>query len=97
MTIATRELTIDDFSGRVGKTVEAEAGGQRVALLVRAAQPLPASGRQGGAFRLELLGPPNPMLGQGVFPFQLGKERFAIFIVPLSSDQRGILYEAIFY
>jgi hypothetical protein len=97
MTIATRELTIDDFTPRIGKTVEVEAGGGRVALLVRAAQPLPASGRQGGSFRLELLGPANAMLGQGLFPFAIGKETFLIFIVPLRSDARGVLYEAIFY
>jgi len=97
MTFAGRELTIDDFSPRIGKTIEAEAGGGRVALLVRAAQPLPASGRQGGSFRIELVGPPAQMLGQGSFPVAIGKERFVLFIVPLRSDARGVLYEAIFY
>lgn len=97
MNFATRELTIDDFSRRVGKAVEAEAGGQRVSLLVEAAQDLPSSGRAGGSFRLELMGPLNPMLGQGIFPFLIGRERFAIFIVPLSRDQKGVRYEAIFY
>lgn len=97
MTIATRDLTIDDFTPRLGKTVEVEAGGGRVTLLVRAAQPLPASGRPGGSFRLELVGPASPMLGQGMFPFTIGKEKFVIFIVPLRSDARGVLYEAVFY
>jgi hypothetical protein len=97
MIIATRELTIDDFTPRVGKTVEVEAGGGRVTLLVQAAQALPASGRQGGAFRIELVGPAERMLGQGSFAFAIGKEMFAIFIVPLRSDARGVLYEAIFY
>jgi hypothetical protein len=97
MTTATRELTIDDFSRRVGKTVEAQAGGQRVALVVHAVQELPSSGRQGGAFRLEFMGPLNPMLGQGMFPFLIGRERFDIFIVPVSRDQRGVCYEAVFY
>jgi hypothetical protein len=97
MTIATRPLTIDDFSRRVGKTVEVEAGGQRLSLLVQAAQDLPKSGRDGGSFRLEFMGPANPMLGQGVFPFVIDREKFAIFIVPLGRDQRGVRYEAIFY
>jgi len=95
--MATRPLTIDDFSRRVGKAIEAEAGGQRVVLVVRAVQDLPSSGREGGSFRLEMTGPPNPMLGQGIFPFLIGRERFDIFIVPLSRDQSGVLYEAIFY
>jgi len=97
MAMGTRPLTIDDFARRVGKTVEAEAGGQRVAMVVRAAQDLPTSGREGGSFRLEFMGPPNPMLGQGIFPFLLGGERFDIFIVPLSRDQSGVRYEAVFY
>jgi hypothetical protein len=97
MTMATRPLTFDDFSRRVGKTVEVEAGGKRVPLLVHAAQDLPSSGRDGGAFRLEFMGPANPMLGQGIFPFLIDREKFAIFIVPLSRDQRGVRYEAIFY
>lgn len=97
MTIATRELTLDDFSRRVGKTVEAQAGGHRVALMVKAAQELPASGRQGGSFRVEFTGPADPMFSQGIFPFQIGREQFAIFIVPLGRDQSGVLYEAIFY
>lgn len=97
MTLAARELTIDDFTPRIGKTIEAEAGGGRVPLLVRAAQPLPASGRQGGSFRIELVGPPTKLLGQGTFPFSIGKERFVLFIVPIRSDVRGVLYEVIFY
>lgn len=97
MTIATRPLTIDDFSRRIGKTVEVEASGQRVSLLVQAVQDLPASGRDGGSFRLEFIGPLNAMLSQGIFPFLIGRERFAIFIVPLGHDQNGVRYEAVFY
>jgi len=95
--LSARELTIDDFSGRVGKALEAEAGGHRVPLILEAVQALPSSGRQGGSFRLELRGPLNLMLGQGIFPFKIGRETFAIFIVPLSHDPHGVRYEAIFY
>lgn len=95
--LSARELTIDDFSGRVGKAVEAEAQGHRVPLVVLAVQELPSSGRQGGSFRLELRGPANPTLGQGIFPFKIGRETFGIFIVPLARDPQGVRYEAVFY
>ncbi len=97
MNLSARELTIDDFAGRVGKGLETQAGGHKVPLVLEAVQPLPSSGRQGGSFRLELRGPLNPMLGQGTFPFKIGRETFAIFIVPLVHDPRGVRYEAIFY
>ena len=97
MNLSARELTIDDFSSRVGKPIETEAGGHRVPLVLEAVQALPSSGRQGGSFRLELLGPLNLVLGQGVFPFEIGRETFGIFIVPLAREPNGVRYEAIFY
>ena len=95
--LSARELTIDDFSGRLGKALETEAGGHRVPLVLEAVQALPSSGRQGGSFRVELRGPLDLMLGQGIFPFKIGRETFGIFIVPLSRDPQGVRYEAIFY
>jgi len=97
VTAQARLLTIGDFSGRVGKAVEAQAGGRRVPLVVQAVQELPSAGREGGSFRLEFIGPPDSILGQGTFPFLIGRERFDIFIVPLSHGPEGVRYEAIFY
>jgi hypothetical protein len=97
MMVSLRPLTLDDFSHRVGKPIEVEAGGRRVKLLLAAAQGLPESGRQGGSFRLEFFGRPDAPLGQGGFLFLIGEERFNIFVVPLGPTPRGMRYEAIFY
>jgi len=92
-----RVISIADFSGRLGKTFEVSAGGHRLALVLSAAQALPGSTRAGGAFRLEFLGPVDPMLAQGIFPFEIARDRFEIFIVPIGQDQRGTRYEAVYF
>ncbi len=96
MNIAMQGPTIGDFAGRVGKRFDVHLTGHRLALVLDAVQELPASARQGGSFRLEFLGPLDPMLTQGIFPFQNGGDRFDIFIVPVARDPRGTRYEAIF-
>ena len=92
-----RTYTFADFSGRIGKPCEVHVGVHRVPVKLDAAQELPGATREGGAFRLEFLGPHQPMLGQGVFPFQFGGERFEIFIVPIGLEAGGARYEAIFF
>lgn len=92
----SRETVLADFSGRVGKTFKVHVAGQMVPLRLDALQELPGK-RSGGAFRLEFIGPPAPQLGQGTFPFVIGTDQFAIFIVPLGPVERGMRYEAIFY
>jgi uncharacterized protein DUF6916 len=91
-----RVYTFADFSGRIGKACEIHAGGLRVPATLDSAQELPGP-RQGGAFRLEFVGPHQPMLGQGIFPFHFGAEQFELFIVPIGLDQRGARYEALFF
>lgn len=91
-----RSLTLADFTPRVGKRVEVQAGPTRVPLTLGAAQGLPDSGRAGGSFRLEFFGPLDALLGQGTFAFQLGRESFNIFIVPLGPTPNGMRYEALF-
>jgi uncharacterized protein DUF6916 len=93
----SRQMTLADFSGRVGKTFEVHVAGHKVPLLLEALQELPGSARQGGSFRLEFLGPLNLQLSQGVFPFLIGTDEYAIFIVPLGREPNGARYEAIFY
>jgi hypothetical protein len=92
-----REMVLDDFSGRVGKMFNVHVAGQIVPLRLEALQELPGSKRPGGSFRLEFIGPLNPQLGQGVFPFLIDTDQYAIFIVPLGRGERGVRYEAIFY
>ena len=96
MNAAMQGPTVSDFAGRVGKPFDVQVAGRRLALVLEAVQELPRTARQGGSFRLEFLGPPDPMLAQGIFPFRIGGDRFDIFIVPLARDQRGTRYEAIF-
>lgn len=93
----SRQMVESDFSGRVGKTFVVHVSGHNVPLLLDAFQPLPGSQRQGGAFRLEFVGPLNPALGQGVFPFLIGTDQYNIFIVPIGREARGMRYEAVFF
>lgn len=92
-----RIFTFADFSGRIGKPAEVHVAGHRLPVKLDAAQELPGAVREGGAFRLEFVGPRNPVLGQGIFPFHFGAERFELFIVPIGVDARGARYEALFY
>jgi hypothetical protein len=93
----SREMVLDDFEGRVGQAFQVHVSGHVVPLRLEALQELPGSKRQGGSFRLEFIGPLNPQLGQGVFPFLIGTDTFPIFIVPIGRGERGMRYEAIFY
>ena len=93
----TRIITFADFSGRVGESFEVHVGDHVVPLTLDAAQELPGSSREGGSFRLEFLGPNDPMLAQGIFPFLFGTDQFDIFIVPIARDERGTRYEALFF
>ena len=91
-----RILTIADFAPRVGGTFEVAVNGGSVMLNLRSAQELPSMGRDGGSFRLEFIGPVQPMLPQATYPFRFGDESVGIFMVPLGQEPRGIRYEAIF-
>jgi hypothetical protein len=93
----SREMTLADFSGRIGKMFNVHVAGQMVPLRLDALQELPGSKREGGSFRLEFIGPLNPQLGQGIFPFLIGSDQYAIFIVPLGPREQGMRYEAVFY
>ena len=94
---AERPITIEDFNRRVGQVFVVTVQGHRLDLVLQAAQGLPGSSRIGGGFRLEFMGPSDPVLAQGIFPFEIGRDRYEIFVVPLSRDQQGTRYEAVFY
>ena len=102
MTEASRIETVQDivfshFSGRVGESFGVAAGEHRLTFVLEVAQDLPGSPRPGGAFRLEFIGPAEPMLVQGTFPFEIEADRFEIFVVPIARDQDGTRYEAVFF
>jgi len=90
-------IRLDDFSGRIGERFQVEAAGHRLDLTLDAAQALPGSPRADGGFRLEFLGPTDPMLAQGVFPVAIGDDWLEIFLVPIARDASGARYEAVFY
>ena len=90
-------ISAETFEGRVGKSYAVTVRGHRLDMLLAAVQRLPGSSRTGGGFRLEFLGPADPMLAQGIFPFEIARERYELFIVPLGRDQHGTRYEAVFF
>ena len=91
-----RILTLADFTPRLGTGFEVAFQGGSLVLKLQSAQELPSMGRSGGSFRLEFIGPPQPMLPQATYPFRFGDEADGIFIVPIGQDPRGTRYEAIF-
>lgn len=97
MTVGPHGPAVGDFSGWLGHSFIVSVGGHRLMLTLEAAQELPGSVREAGGFRLEFLGPADPMLNQGIFPFEIGSERYELFIVPLGRDESGARYEAVFY
>ena len=93
---STRVMTMADFTPRLGTAFEVATQGGSLMLKLQAAQELPSMGRSGGSFRLEFIGPMQPGLPQGTYPFRFGDEAIGIFIVPIGQDPRGTRYEAIF-
>jgi hypothetical protein len=91
-----RVLTLADFTPRLGTGFEVALPGGSAVLNLRSAQELPSLGRTGGSFRLEFIGPVEPMLPQGTYGFRFGDDQIGIFIVPLGQEPRGVRYEAIF-
>ena len=92
-----RDLGWDEFRNSVGViySVDSEAG--PLALRLDVAVPIAASGREGGGFRLELVGPADPVLPQAIHRFSADAvEPFEMFIVPVGRDASGTRYEAIF-
>jgi hypothetical protein len=92
-----RDMQFSHFAGRAGQRFDVTVRGHCLSLTLDAAQDLPGSPRPGGAFRLEFVGPRDPVLAQGIFPFEIGKESFEIFVVPIARDLQGTRYEAVFY
>jgi hypothetical protein len=93
-----RALTWDDFADAVGSVYRVAVGEEQFELTLALAAEIESAGRTGGSFRLEFLGPRDPVLPQAIYRFCRGDEDPAeIFIVPVGRGDRGTLYEAIFY
>lgn len=90
------ELRLEEFTGREGDSFEVVLGERTIALTLARAQALPDSGREGGAFTLDWVGPYEPVLEQAIYTFRDGEESFEMFIVPIAQDRDGARYEAVF-
>lgn len=88
-------LCLSDFSA--GTVYDVAAGEAVFPLTLDKAQALSDSGRAGGAFRLEFVGPEAPILPQATYRFAHGAAAHEIFIVPVARDGAGVRYEAVFY
>lgn len=88
-------LCLSDFATGAVYDVAADEG--VLPLTLDKAQPLSDSGREGGSFRLEFVGPEAPVLPQAIYCFARGEDAHEIFIVPVARDPGGVRYEAVFY
>ena len=92
-----RPLTLGDFAPHRGHKFKVQAGNGSIQLVLAEAQALPGSMRDGGGFRLEFLGPPQPSLAQGTYRFLVGGKPNEIFITPIGQTPQNLRYEAIFF
>jgi hypothetical protein len=91
-----RALRLDEFKPLEGGSFELVLGDRTIPFALSAVRALPDSGREGGAFVLEWLGPYEPVLPQDIYAIRHGEEEFEIFIVPVGRNRGGAQYEAIF-
>jgi hypothetical protein len=92
-----RSYRFDEFSERIGERFDLLLDDKRkLPMTLGKAQSLPDSGREGGAFTLDWLGPYEPVLEQGIYSLQGGEETFDIFIVPVARDRDGVRYHSVF-
>lgn len=88
------DLTVSDFAA--GEDYELPVGDGAVRLVVDRVEPLKHAIRAGGGFRIEFLGPAEPILPQAIYAFRRNGETREIFIVPVAKDADGVRYEAVF-
>jgi hypothetical protein len=88
---------LGDFSGRLDELFLVRVGEHELELRLESARELPGSVRDAGGFQLEFSGPPDPVLAQGIFPFEQGGERFELFVVPIGRTPEGARYDVTFF
>lgn len=98
MSTPLNEIPAEDFAALIGEALPTEAAGQQFALRVEAVETSPhPSGRGLPGFSLQLSGPAELNLGQGVYAITHPRHGcLQLFMTPIRRDARGLLYEAIF-
>jgi len=91
------DLSIEDFATWVGEACEVAVDETALPMTLAAVEPLDGSPRETGGFRLEFLGPPEPILGQAIVTVRRPAFDREIFMVPIASGPDGTRYEAVFY
>jgi hypothetical protein len=91
-----RALTWADFANGEGTVYEVAIGEDRFELTLALAESLSSSHREGRSFRLEFVGPVDPVLPQATYTFRANGSDCEIFIVPVERKPAGTRYEAIF-
>lgn len=89
-------LTIDEFRAREGDSFELRFGDRSLPFTLARVNALPDTGRDGGAFTLDWVGPYEPVLAQDIYVLSHGGDDFEMFIVPVARDRDGAQYEAVF-
>jgi hypothetical protein len=90
-------LALDDFTAHLGADFEMQTSEGTVPLKLAKAEPVGASGREGGAFSLLFAAPAGTALPQAIYPVRhpsLGT--IEIFLVPIGPLAGGNGYQAIF-
>jgi hypothetical protein len=85
-----------DFEQAVGSVFTAAVGGRTVPLELTAVRQIAASPRPGGGFTLLFKGPRDLGLPQAIYHLTGDTITDDIFIVPISVDATGYVYEAVF-
>jgi hypothetical protein len=91
-----RALTLDEIKPLEGGSFELVLGDRTIPFTLAAIRVLPDSGREGGAFVLDWVGPYEPVLAQDIYTFRHGEDEYEIFIVPIGRDRAGAQYESVF-
>lgn len=89
-------VSVSDFEQAVGSVFTATIGSRPVSLELTAVRPIVASPRPGGGFTLMFKGPRDIALPQAIYHLTGDAIADDIFIVPVSVDATGYVYEAVF-
>lgn len=90
------DLSLHDFSPWLDQECQVGEGAERLPMILLAAEPLADSPRAAGGFRLEFLGPVDPVLDQGTKRVTGPSATYDIVMVPIGRNAAGTRYEAVF-